>query len=83
MSSYPLYKVTIPKYYGKVISSLKDSAKMDFKSDFVQNTMFLLGIYVLIQFMYSTMYKVQGIFIPDFSEFSIQKIFSSLFSEYI
>ena len=77
---YPLHRVILPKYYGKVISSLKDNVKMNLKSDFIQNTIFLLGIYVVIQFMYSLMYKVQGIFIPDFSEFSIQKIFSNLLS---
>lgn len=77
---YPLHRVILPKYYGKVISNLKDNSKLSFNSDFVQNILMLLGIYVLIQVMYSVMYKVQGIFIPDFSEFSIQKIFTSLLS---
>ena len=77
---YPLHRVVLPKYYGKVISNLKDTAKLNLNSDFTQNIFMLLGIYVLIQVMYSIMYKVQGIFIPDFSEFSIQKIFTSLLS---
>ena len=29
---YPLHRVVLPKYYGKVISSLKETAKMDFNS---------------------------------------------------
>ena len=57
----------------KVISNLKDNVKLNLNSDFIQNIFMLLGIYVLIQVMYAIMYKVQGIFIPDFSEFSIQK----------
>lgn len=78
---YPLHRVVLPKYYGKVISSLKDNKSLlEFKltSPFVQNVLSLLGIYVLIQLMYSLMYKVQGEFIPRFSEFSIQNIFFSL-----
>ena len=74
---YPLHRVILPKYYGKVISNLKDTAQLNLNSEFAQNIFMLLGIYVLIQVMYAIMYKVQGIFIPDFSEFSIQKIFTS------
>lgn len=77
---YPLHRVILPKYYGKVISNLKDTAQLNLNSEFAQNIFMLLGIYVLIQVMYAIMYKVQGIFIPDFSEFSIQKIFTSLLS---
>ena len=77
---YPLHRVILPKYYGKVISNLKDTAQLNLNSGFTQNIFMLLGIYVLIQVMYAIMYKVQGIFIPDFSEFSIQKIFTSLLS---
>ena len=74
---YPLHRVVLPKYYGKVISSLKgDEGKSN--STFLSNIKLLLIIYIIIQVMYSIMYKVQGIIIPKFSEFSIQKIFSTL-----
>lgn len=78
MFMYPLHKVVLPKYYGKVISSLKSKFDMSSNSEFVNNIISLLSIYVVIQIMYSIMYKVQGYFIPNFSEFSIIKIFSSL-----
>jgi ABC-type multidrug transport system fused ATPase/permease subunit len=74
---YPLHRVVLPKYYGKVISSLKDSGKSPSLS-FFTNVVYLLTLYVIIQIMYAVMYKVQGYFIPKFSEQSIQKIFSFL-----
>ena len=78
MFMYPLHKVVLPKYYGKVISSLKNKINMSSNNEFVKNIISLLSIYVVIQIMYSVMYKVQGYFIPNFSEFSIINIFSSL-----
>ena len=75
---YPLHRVVLPKYYGKVITSLKGKLDFNLDSEFVRNLMYLLGIYVAIQIMYTLNYKVQGHIIPKFSEFSIQKIFSSI-----
>lgn len=74
---YPLHRVVLPKYYGKVITSLKGDLKLNFKSELFENVMYLLGIYAVIQFMQTLNYKVQGAIIPKFSEFAIQKIFST------
>lgn len=75
---YPLHRVLLPKYYGKVITSLKGDININDTSDFVKNLFHLLIIYIIIQFMYTLNYKIQGFIIPKFSEFSIQKIFESI-----
>jgi ABC-type multidrug transport system fused ATPase/permease subunit len=75
---YPLHRVVLPKYYGKVITSLKGNININEKSNFVKNLFHLLIIYVIIQFMYTLNYKIQGYIIPKFSEFSIQKIFENI-----
>ncbi len=72
--TYPLQRVVLPKYYGKIISSL-NKGKNDY---FLENVKWLLVIYVFIQILFAVLHKVQGMLVPKFSEFSIQLIFSNL-----
>lgn len=72
--TYPLQKVVLPKYYGKVISNLQESSN----KKFVESAKMLLIIYASIQLLYSIYQKIQGALVPKFSEFSMKKIFSSL-----
>ena len=74
LSSYPLYKVTIPKYYGKVISNLKSGPSMNTLKDICK----LLALFSLYQILASLMTKIQGMIVPKISEFSISKIFNNL-----
>ena len=77
---YPLHRIVLPKYYGIVIASLKSKFDSKSSADFFKNVSYLLGIYIVIQTMYSLIYKVQGYIIPKFSEYSLLEIFSSLLS---
>lgn len=77
--TYPLQKIGLPKYYGKVISVISDN-KLDKKS-FFNNVKVLLIIYSLIQLLFALLQKVQGMLVPKFTEFCIQKIFSTLISK--
>ena len=72
--TYPLQKVVLPKYYGKVISNLQDGSN----KKFVESAKILLVIYASIQFLHSIYQKIQGALVPKFSEYSMKKIFSSL-----
>ena len=72
--TYPLQKVVLPKYYGKVISNLQDGSN----KKFMESAKMLLIIYASIQLLHSVYQKIQGALVPKFSEFSINKIFSSL-----
>ena len=74
LSSYPLYKVTIPKFYGKVITNLKSGPSQEF----VNNVTKLLGLFSFYQLLASLMTKVQGIIVPNLSEFAILKIFNNI-----
>ena len=71
---YPLQRVVLPKYYGKVITSLNKGLD----KNGLYNAKNLLYIFVVIQVMFAIFHKVQGMLVPKFSEFSIQKIFSNL-----
>ena len=69
---YPIQKIVLPKYYGKVIHSLKET------DSFVSNTYKLLIVFVVIQILYTLNYKVQGYLIPNFSEYTTKEIFSEI-----
>ena len=71
---YPLHKVILPKYYGKVISNLNQSKNQKF----MENVKYLLYIFITYNVLIAVLNKVQGSFIPGFSEYAIQHIFSSL-----
>ena len=71
---YPLHKVILPKYYGKVISNLNQSKNQKF----MENVKYLLYIFIIYNILIALLNKVQGSFIPGFSEYAIQHIFSSL-----
>ena len=71
---YPLHKVILPKYYGKVISNLNQSKNQKF----MENVKYLLYIFITYNVLIGVLNKVQGSFIPGFSEYAIQHIFSSL-----
>ena len=77
--TYPLQKIGLPKYYGKVISSISDN-KLE-KQSFFNNVKILLIIYSLIQLLFASLQKVQGMLVPKFSEFCIQRIFSHLINK--
>ena len=72
--TYPLQKVILPKYYGKVISNLQDGSN----KKFIENSKILLCIYASVQILHSIYQKVQGTLVPKFAEFSLKRIFSSL-----
>jgi len=72
--TYPLQKVILPKYYGKVVSDLQGGSN----KKVLESGKMLLFIYATIQFMHSIYQKVQGSLVPKFSEFSMNKVFSSL-----
>ena len=74
LTTYPLQRITIPKYYGKVIASLN---KGENKS-FVQNVKWLIIFYIIVQLFSAMIHKVQGLLVPNFLEFSVQRIFSNL-----
>ena len=74
MFTYPLQRVILPKYYGKLISSLNKGLD----KQCLQNAKILLYIFVFVQIAFALFHKVQGMLVPKFSEFSIQKIFSNL-----
>ena len=71
---YPLHKVILPKYYGKVISNLNQNKNQKF----MENVKYLLYIFITYNVLIAVLNKVQGSFIPGFSEYAIQHIFSSL-----
>ena len=71
---YPLHKVILPKYYGKVISNLNQNKNQKF----MENVKYLLYIFITYNVLIAVLNKVQGSFIPGFSEYSIQHIFSNL-----
>ena len=74
LMTYPLQKVILPKYYGKVVSNLQDGSN----KKFLESAKMLLIIYASIQFLHSIYQKVQGTLVPKFSEFSMNRVFSSL-----
>ena len=71
---YPLQKVVLPKYYGKVLSDLHSGSD----KQFMKSAKLLLIIYAAVQIIHSIFQKVQGHLVPKFSEFSMNRIFSSL-----
>lgn len=72
--TYPLQRVILPKYYGKVVSNLQDGSN----EKFLESSKMLLITYASIQFLHSIYQKVQGTLVPKFSEFSMNRLFSSL-----
>lgn len=74
LTTYPLQRITIPKYYGKVIASLNKGEN----HSFVQNVKGLILFYIIVQIFSALIHKVQGLLVPNFLEFSIQRIFSNL-----
>ena len=71
---YPLQKVVLPKYYGKVLSDLHTGSE----NKFMKSAKALLMIYAAVQLIHAIFQKVQGHLVPKFSEFSMNRIFSSL-----
>ena len=69
----PLQKIYIPQYYGKVITNLNSN-----KDKFFSDVKILIFIYILVQVLYSLTYRIQGLLIPEFTEYSIKNIFSYL-----
>ena len=75
LGTYPLQKVILPKYYGNVISALNNNPK---DNSFIDAAKHLLFLYTFIQILFALFHRVQGMIIPKFSEFSLQRIFSSI-----
>ena len=69
---YPFHKIVLPKYYGKVIHSLKEN------DTFISNVYKLIVVFVFIQLLYTINYKVQGHLIPYFSEYTTKEIFKEI-----
>ena len=74
LTTYPLQRITIPKYYGKVIASLNKGEN----NLFVNNVKWLIIFYIIVQLFSAMIHKVQGLLVPNFLEFSVQRIFSHL-----
>ena len=72
--TYPLQRVVLPKYYGKVISSLQNNSN----KELIHNSKMLLLVYSLVQVFHSIYQKIQGSLVPTFSEFSLRRIFTSI-----
>lgn len=72
--TYPLQRVVLPKYYGKVISSLQNSSN----KNFIEDSKMLLLVFCCVQFFHAIYQKVQGSLVPSFSEFSLRRIFASI-----
>ena len=70
---YPLQKIYLPQYYGKVIANLNNN-----KNKFINDIKILIFIFVVIQLLNSLSHKVQGLLIPDFLYFVTDKIISFL-----
>ena len=73
---YPVQKIYLPKLYGKSISVISN------KNKFIQSLKILLFVYIIIQFLYSINYIVQGYLIPNFSEYATLEIFKSVIKSY-
>ena len=69
---YPFHRIVLPKYYGKVIHSLKEN------NTFIENVYKLVLVFVFIQILYTINYKVQGYLIPKFSEYTTTEIFKEI-----
>ena len=54
---YPLHRVMLPKYYGKVISSLNQNKN----NKFMENVKILLFIFVIYNVLMAILNKVQAI----------------------
>lgn len=70
---YPLQKIYLPQYYGKVIANLNNN-----KNKFINDIKILIFIFVLIQILNSLSHKVQGLLVPDFLYFITDKIITFL-----
>ena len=70
---YPIHRIVVPKFYGKVITNLNKNDKK-----FMSNIKILLFFFVVYNIFIALMYKIQGILVPRFTEFSIQKILRNL-----
>jgi len=70
---YPIHRIVVPKYYGKVITNLNKNNKM-----FMSNIKTLLFFFIVYNIFIALLYKIQGILVPRFSEFSVQKILRNL-----
>tara|TARA_Y100000389_G_scaffold204619_1_gene258396 strand:- start:7759 stop:9429 length:1671 start_codon:yes stop_codon:yes gene_type:complete len=72
--NYPLQRLFLPKYYGKVISSLKKNPD----KNFFDNTKILIFIYAATQIFHTIYSKVQGYLIPEFTQYSLKRIFITI-----
>ena len=72
---YPVQKIYLPKLYGKSISVITN------KNKFIQSLKYYY-LYIIIQFLYSINYIVQGYLIPNFSEYATLEIFKSVIKSY-
>ena len=70
---YPIHRVIVPKYYGKLIANLNKGG-----DKFIKNLKILLFFFILYNVLIAFLHKTQGSLIPRFSQFSVQKIFKSL-----
>lgn len=70
---YPIHRIVVPKFYGKVITNLNKNDKK-----FMSNIKILLFFFVVYNIFIALMYKIQGILVPRFTEFSIEKILRNL-----
>lgn len=70
---YPIHRIVVPKYYGKVITNLNKNNKT-----FMSNIKTLLFFFIVYNIFIALLYKIQGILVPRFSEFSVQKILRNL-----
>ena len=75
---YPLHYIYIPKIYGLVINSFKDSKQ----SKFVFTVKCLLGIYVLCWFLETVLLFLQYNLFPSFAEYSTGTIFEFIIDHY-
>lgn len=74
---YPLHHVIIPKYYGLVINSFKDSSNT-FK-DYVK---YLSAFYVISMVIESSLYYCTKLISPEFAEFATSRLYNYIIDNY-
>ena len=65
---YPIHRIVVPKYYGKVITNLNKNNKM-----FMSNIKTLLFFFIVYNIFIALLYKIQGILVR-FSNFHYKNI---------
>lgn len=70
---YPLQRIYLPQYYGKIISNLNSN-----KNKFMNDVKILIFLFILIQILHLFSSVIQGFLLPEFLNYSTVKVFNYL-----